>query len=212
MPDPLVAGEDRPDADIDRCQVDHGATDPVACTFGDPEGQVTVALVGDSKAMQWLPALQATAAREHWRIVTYGKSSCAFADARRPSPGAAYPECDAWNAAVMRALAARPAGRRRHLRSLTGGLGRARPRRRAPRAGLRRPLAALAGAGVPVVVVGNNPLSPDDLDVCAARHAEDLDACTVPAAPAVAVSGPPVQEMAVAAAGDPGCTLLDLTP
>ncbi len=211
VPDPLVAGEDRPDADVDRCQVDHGATDPVACTFGDPQGPVTVALVGDSKAMQWLPALQATAAREHWRIVTYGKSACAFADAPATVAGAAYPECDAWNAGVVRALAADPPDV-----VVTSGVSRGAWNGRSADAGLlvegyTRRWSALAAAGVPVVVVGDSPLSPDDLDVCAARHAEDLDACTFPAAPAVAGSGLPVQEEAVAAAGE-GVTLLDLTP
>ena len=68
----------------------------------------TVALVGDSKAMQWLPALEEAAATRGWRIVTYGKSSCAFSDAPAALAGAAYPQCDTWNAEVMDALRADP--------------------------------------------------------------------------------------------------------
>ena len=107
-PDPLVAGQDRPAADVDRCQVDVPATAPVACTFGDPRGSTTVALVGDSKAMQWLPALQEAGVTRGWRIVTYGKSSCPFSDAAAARAGAAYPECDTWNRAVTDALRADP--------------------------------------------------------------------------------------------------------
>ena len=54
-PDPERAGEDRPAADVDRCQVDRLTTSPVRCDFGDPQAARTIALVGDSKAMQWLP-------------------------------------------------------------------------------------------------------------------------------------------------------------
>ncbi len=210
-PDPLIAGEDRPDADDDRCRVGHGATDPVACTVGDRGGDLTLALVGDSTAMQWLPALQAAADREHWRIVTYGKSACAFADAPAAVAGAAYPECDAWNAGVVRALAADAPDVVLTSGASTGAWDGTAPDADVLVEGYTRRWSSLAADGVPVVVLGDTPLSPDDLDVCAAWHAEDLDACTVPAGPAVAGSGLPVQEEAAASAGE-GVTLLDLTP
>ena len=44
----------------------------------------------------------------------------------------------------------------------------------------------LADAGVPVVVVGDSPVSPDDLDVCAARHPTELTRCSFDTASAVA--------------------------
>ena len=115
---------------------------PVACTFGDPQGATTVALVGDSKAMQWLPALEEAAATRGWRVVTYGKSSCAFSDAPAAQAGAAYPQCDAWNARGHGRPARRSARRRRHLRawpaSAWTGSGTERPPRSStatPRAG-----------------------------------------------------------------------------
>ena len=79
----------------------------------------------------------------------------------------------------------------------------------------------LTERGVPVVVVGDSPLSPDDLDICAARNPRELGRCTFAAQPAVAGSGLPVQQDAVAlvAAGSapdaqagPDVELLDLTP
>ncbi len=210
-PDPLLAGKDRPDADIDRCQVAHGVVEPVVCTFGVPDGEVTVALVGDSKAMQWLPALQEQAAEQGWRIVTYGKSACAYAAAPATEGGRPYPQCDAWNEAVRAALTADPPDV-----VVTSGVARGAWDGSAPDADLLRQgyvdaWSGLVAAGAPVVVIGDSPVSPDDLDICAAWHPTELDTCTFPAEPAVAASGLPGQEAAVGAAGE-GVTLLDLTP
>ena len=212
-PDPLTSGEDRPRADVDRCQVPREATAPVACTFGDPEGSTTVALVGDSKAMQWLPALEEAATTRGWRVVTYGKSACAFSDAPAASAGAAYPQCDAWNRTVVDALRADPpdvvvtSGR---AAGAWAGSGTARQ----PMVdGYASRWSNLADAGVPVVVIGDSPVSPGDLDVCAARHPSELTRCSFDTASAVAGSGLAVQRDAVTAASEAGADvrLLDLT-
>jgi SGNH domain-containing protein len=50
------------------------------CDFGDTTSSFAVALVGNSHAGQWLPALQVAAAQYHWRIITYLASRCAFAE------------------------------------------------------------------------------------------------------------------------------------
>jgi peptidoglycan/LPS O-acetylase OafA/YrhL len=211
-PDPLVAGTDRPAADVDRCQVPVDATEPVACVFGDPRGSTTVALVGDSKAMQWLPALEAAAATNGWRIVTYGKSSCAFSDAGAALAGAAYPECDTWNAAVTDALRADPPD----VVVTSGVAASAWDGDGTAREPLVRGYASrwkdLSDAGVPVVVVGDSPASPDDLDICAARHPSELTRCSFDTAGATARSGLAVQRDAVAtASAGGGVQLLDLT-
>ena len=52
----------------------------VTCEFGDPNAPVEVALVGNSHAGQWLPALQEVASKRHWRIATYLASQCAAAE------------------------------------------------------------------------------------------------------------------------------------
>ncbi len=209
-PDPLTSGEDRPAADVDRCQVDVSATEPVACTFGDPQGTTTVALVGDSKAMQWLPALEEAARGAGWRIVTYGKSSCAFADSPATQAARAYPECDTWNRSVVDALRADPPDV-----VVTSGVATAawaddRLDRRTLVEGYTSRWRSLADGGVPVVVVGDSPLSPDDLDICAARHPRELSRCAFEGTTAIRGSGLPVQREAAAGAG-PGVALLDLT-
>jgi peptidoglycan/LPS O-acetylase OafA/YrhL len=207
-PDPQLAGKDRPAADVDHCQVDRLAREPVRCDFGDAGGDRTVALVGDSKAMQWLPAVQALAARHGWRIVTYGKSSCAFAAGHAQQAGQPYEECDDWNARVMQRLRDDPPDL-----LLTSGYattawdGRA-PSRAALVDGLSRRWAEVRALGVPLAVIGDNPSSPDDLDVCTARHPRRLSACSFERGPAVEGSGLPVQRAAAAATG---VALVDLT-
>ncbi len=44
-------------------QQDAAKSEPIVCTYGDKTGPTTVALVGDSKVLQWLPAVQKTAER-----------------------------------------------------------------------------------------------------------------------------------------------------
>ena len=51
---------------------------PPDCVYGDRKGKITVALVGDSHAAQWFPALADVARRHHWRIVTFTKVACPF--------------------------------------------------------------------------------------------------------------------------------------
>ncbi|HEY3534961.1 MAG TPA: acyltransferase family protein, partial [Pedococcus sp.] len=208
VPDPQKAGEDRPRADVDHCQVDRTATQPVRCDFGVPGGRTTIALVGDSKAMQWLPALEDAAPTRGWRIVTYGKSSCAFADGKAALAGRAYPECDAWNSAVMTALRADPPDL-----VVTSGFATAawqgdQPSRTALVAGLSERWQQVRALGSRLLVVADSPVSPDDLDVCAARHVHHLAECAFPRASAVAESALPEQQEAARVSGT---ALLDLT-
>ena len=207
-PDPLLAGTDRPAADVDRCQVDARATVPVRCTFGPESANRTIALVGDSKAMQWLPAL--TSPDADWRVVTYGKSSCAFADAPATLAGAAYPACDAWNDAVLRALVEDPPDL-----VVTSGVARGAWTASGTSAealadGYARQWSALARRAVPVLVLADSPVSPDTLDVCAAWHPRELTRCSFPREAAVAGSGRAVQELAVRRS-EQGVEWLDLT-
>jgi hypothetical protein len=46
------------------------------CTFGDADSSETIALVGDSHAWQWIPALEEIATRDHFKLVTIIRSRC----------------------------------------------------------------------------------------------------------------------------------------
>ena len=208
-PDPQEAGHDRPRADVDRCQVDRTATQPVRCEFGAENGSVTIALVGDSKAMQWLPALEDAAPTRGWRIVTYGKSSCAFASGHAALAGRPYPQCDAWNARVMAALRADPPDLVVTSGFATTAWQGGAPSRTALVDGLAQRWREVRALGPALLVVGDSPVSPNDLDVCAARHVHHLDVCAFPRRQAVADSALPDQEEAARLSET---EVLDLTP
>jgi peptidoglycan/LPS O-acetylase OafA/YrhL len=209
-PDPLDPGSDRPRADVDRCQVRREVSEPVRCDFGTRVGATTVALVGDSKAMQWLPALELAAPREDWHIVTYGKGSCTFVSAPTAQAGRPFPECDEWNAAVLD-----------ELRSLAPDVivTSANPSLWIEGGGRDAHEAAVVPAFVeqwrvlreiaPLVVLGNSPDSPNDLDVCVARHPEDISACDFPRDDATARNR--LDQMRTAATAVPGVRFLDLS-
>jgi peptidoglycan/LPS O-acetylase OafA/YrhL len=207
-PDPQRAGEDRPRADVDHCQVPRTATRPVRCEFGVAHGSTTIALVGDSKAMQWLPALEDAAPSRGWRVVTYGKSSCAFAAGHAALAGRAYPQCDEWNSAVMAALRADPPDVLVTSGFATTAWDHGHASGSALVSGLATRWEQVRALGAGLLVVGDSPVSPNDLDVCAARHVHHLRACAFPRRAAVAGSALPEQQEAARLSDT---TLLDLT-
>jgi peptidoglycan/LPS O-acetylase OafA/YrhL len=89
------------------CTLGYARTEPPDCEFGDPSGP-TVALVGDSHASQWFPALEKIAAERHWRLVTFTKLSCRFFDLPMVSRELKrrYTECERWRPTVVARLVA----------------------------------------------------------------------------------------------------------
>ncbi|GHD21721.1 acyltransferase [Nocardiopsis kunsanensis] len=105
---PLVeAEEDNPQLYEDDCQGQRRDVEPrTDCVYGDPDGEWTVLVVGDSHAAQWVPALDRVGDERGWRVVSLTKSACAFtAVPVRWNDGSDYEECEQWNAAVMEELA-----------------------------------------------------------------------------------------------------------
>ena len=79
VPDPSLAKEDLPDAYRDGCWAANDFADRPVCRYGN--GPVRIALVGNSHAGQWLPALQALAEHHGWTITTFLASRCNATDA-----------------------------------------------------------------------------------------------------------------------------------
>ncbi len=116
-PWPLPAGLRPPLADAqndkerliaDGCFSSLEGSAPKACTFGDPNGRYTVALVGDSHASDWFPAVERLAIAHGWRLITFTKASCVFVDLPIYSPllKREYTECEAWRPLVVQRLIA----------------------------------------------------------------------------------------------------------
>lgn len=107
----------------DGCHVPISGTEVLpGCTYGDPEGDVQVAVLGDSKVGSYVPALEEIALREGWSLRTYTKSACAYlVDA----PAKDYPQCDDYNEALTAHLEADPpdivltSTQRRHVTTAT---------------------------------------------------------------------------------------------
>ncbi|MFZ4895667.1 acyltransferase family protein [Plantibacter sp. Mn2098] len=110
VPDPSLA-DDPPE----RCIAGTRDDSFDVCAYGAAQKDAvrTVALVGDSHAEQWLPAMSAVATAERWRVIVMTKSSCPFSDAVRTEPGMSAAvqstmndSCRRWNDETMRYLAA----------------------------------------------------------------------------------------------------------
>ena len=124
--DPLIA---------DGCGLSLAGSRPPMCEYGDPNGALTVALVGDSHASNWFPALEALATQRGWRLVPFTKHSCVFVDMRIWSPHLKreYTECAAWRENVVERLAeVRPGSHRHRLEPVVPGPRRPGQRARAP--------------------------------------------------------------------------------
>jgi len=75
-----------------------------SCVFGDPHARRNVALVGNSHATHWLPALQRIALAEHFRITTFFSEKCFATTSRIEFPTRAETEnCYQWGRQVLEA-------------------------------------------------------------------------------------------------------------
>ncbi|MFI5261761.1 MAG: acyltransferase family protein [Candidatus Limnocylindrales bacterium] len=92
----------------DGCLIQELQVTPANCVYGNVHGTVTVALVGDSHASQWFPALERVALAKGWRLVPLVKLSCRFVDLPEYSRvlQREYTECAAWRPLVIKRLQA----------------------------------------------------------------------------------------------------------
>ncbi len=193
VPAPALAAKDRSPSydrrsDGTDCMSDGFAFPLVTCTFGDPHGQVDVALVGNSHAAQWLPALQQIAVTRHWRITTYLAMSCTAADLPQEfAVEAGSAACIRWThkaaAAVKRA---RPDLVVFANRTGRPALGESSIDASVAKytAGFRTSLESFAASGAPVVVIRDTPIpiygGIDSMPDCLALHPDDRAACSGP--------------------------------
>lgn len=78
------------------------------CVGGDPNGKVTIALVGDSHAQHWAPAIDEAGKRNGWRILTSVRSACLVYDVAIYNARLEHVDdnCRSWGRAVTESLAA----------------------------------------------------------------------------------------------------------
>ncbi|MFG2166857.1 SGNH hydrolase domain-containing protein [Micromonospora chersina] len=213
VPDPSAARDDLPSVYPDRCHAGPTERAVLRCAYGPPDATVTIAVVGDSHAAQWVPTLRAIAERRNWRLLTYTKSGCPVLDVEVVGADGQRPvdTCAAWNRDLPGRLAAdRPNlvvtssynySAYRNGQTLKGAEGRA-----ALVDGMRRTWRSLARIA-PVVVLRDSPAPRLDVAECVSAHREELTRCAVPRDEALAGIGPLQVD---AAQGLTGVRLVDL--
>lgn len=104
LPDPIgeLALPTMPGHTYNQCQAS-GEQPLRECSFGPVDAAVKVAVVGDSNAAQYLPALLILARENNWRLVQYTRSECPFTRDMRPT-SATNSGCPAANAELLRKL------------------------------------------------------------------------------------------------------------
>ncbi|MFG3302234.1 SGNH hydrolase domain-containing protein [Micromonospora chersina] len=213
VPDPSVARDDLPSVYSDRCHAGPTERAVLRCAYGPQDATVTIAVVGDSHAAQWVPTLRAVAERRNWRLLTYTKSGCPALDVEVVGADGQRPvdTCAAWNRELPDRLAAdRPNlvvtssynySAYRDGRTLKGTEGRT-----ALVDGMRRTWRSLAGIA-PVVVLRDTPAPRLDVAECVSAHREELTRCAVPRDEALKGIGPLQMD---AVRGLTGVRLVDL--
>ncbi|MDO8484011.1 MAG: SGNH hydrolase domain-containing protein [Candidatus Limnocylindrales bacterium] len=161
----------------DGCFMSLRGSKPPNCVYGYPEGSFTVALVGDSHAAHWFPAIEAIAKANGWRLLTFTKASCVFVDLPIYSPilKREYTECEAWRPLVVeRLIDARPdltiVSSDRWLP--TQVKSDADPTRQGE--AMARLLNQIPGA---IAILGDTPASRVDVPVCLSRNLADITRC-----------------------------------
>jgi len=159
------------------CGLSLRGTNPPLCDLGVPDGAITVALVGDSHAAQWFPALDLIAQGRGWRIVPFTKDSCIFLDMRIVSLHLEreYTECAAWRANVVAALQ-----RLRPDLVVVSSSRWVHPVESVDKDAARQAdaMVRLLGA-VPgrVAIIADTPLSEVDVPACLSRKDRTADSC-----------------------------------
>jgi len=210
-PNPLEAPHDVPDLYASGCQVGVESSTPVTCSYGPADARTTIAVVGDSKAAQWVPALQVLAEAHGWRVTTYTKSACQFSLATSSLDGEPYDTCREFADNVIQKLTGpdQPdlvitAGQRGEGYDDSGELSES-----VMRTGLADAWGELKDAGIKVAVLSDTPQTGSEIYACVSEHPDALTKCTYDRQHGIDASGHDVQE---AAARDAGVPFLDLNP
>jgi len=101
------AARDWPRLYPDKCFAAALDSEPPACDYGDLAAARTIALVGDSHAAQWFPAIEQIALERGLRLEVFVKAACPVAEVEPfdAKLNRAYVECTRWRERVLERLA-----------------------------------------------------------------------------------------------------------
>lgn len=173
-PRPINVHLDLPRPYGDDCHQDHDDPELLRCVYGDPEADTTIAVVGGSHSVQWLPSFEVFAKRDGYRIASYTKSFCLFSSPAGFGEVYPYPSCTEWNRRLLRELIeTRPA------LVVTTATRDGGPGEYVPESFLER-FRRLGEHGIPVLAIRDNPWFPFEPSKCVDAHGRDAARCAVP--------------------------------
>jgi len=177
-PEPSMARADTPQYYQD-CYLPYSSSEPKECYYGDASGHTTIALVGDSKIGQWLPAMMRLAERNKWKIVLFNKGACGFHSALLHVRGRDYNECYEWNRLVLsRIIELKPDYVLTSQVRSTSGMPGSKKGDLVP--ALIEWWTKLEDRGIDVIALADNPNPRKNVYECVAQNPQNLTRCTFP--------------------------------
>jgi hypothetical protein len=171
------------------CAAAPGATNLARCAFGVDGAATRLVVIGDSKAMMWMPALSAAVRASGWQLVTLLKGSCS------PILGTLNTQawlldggraCQRWRSRALDWLAGHPPALivvahsdDYQLVDADGQVLTGADRVRAWRAGVGRTLDRLPVSSR-VLLLGDVPRNARNPLRCLKAHPDDMSACVTP--------------------------------
>ncbi len=192
------------------------------CAMGDTNSKTTVAVIGDSHASMWIPALQQIGKQRPWRIEAMAKAACPMMDLpianRIVAPLVeALQHCEQWRGQIMARLRAEhpklvvlSVFRGYTATHSNGFLSGFSSYDRAWIAGLTRLVQQLRGTGAKVLVLGPLPHLNGAVPGCLSEHLDNATACSPPMSTAFDRAGMAAESAAVKTGGGQYVDLTDL--
>ncbi|MGA8328909.1 MAG: acyltransferase family protein, partial [Mycobacterium sp.] len=183
------------------------------CATGDTASATTVALVGDSHATMWNPALQQVANRRQWRLETMGKEACPLMNLpiNYPRLRREYTECEQWRSQILARLEVEHP--QLVVLSMSRSYGTAYGFRSYDPAwieSLKLLVTKLRAVGSKVLVLGPIPSPPPMVPTCLSAHLDDATACSPERSTAVSDSGIAAEHTATESSGGDYADLTEL--
>lgn len=205
LPDPVLAAKDWTTCGSARDE----DSQVVSCLLGDKYSDNHVALVGDSHAQQWIPALDAIAAKNGWSLTAYIHDSCPFASGDLIRDGRSYESCISWNKSVLETLADDTSLSMVITSNFTNSaeIANASDNVAAMSQAFQRSWGEITMRKIPMVVIRDSPEPGLHIPDCVAKNTEKLTACAVPRSRAVDDRG--LAQLAAATALS-GVTAIDM--
>jgi hypothetical protein len=207
VPSNLTPGLDditKPEPFVNGCVLSWNDVAQPECASGVPDSAITVALVGDSHAAMWQPALEPVAQQQGWRLETMAKVTCPMMKLPIVSPylGREFTECKQWRAAVLeRVERERPDLIVLDMVRRYGADFGFVSYDEAWLDGLTRLVAQLRGTGARVLVLGPVPDPHSHVPTCVSDHMDDALACAPQRSTAMNNDGIAAEAAAVRAGG-----------